>query len=131
MTRGVTLFVQRLALVAILFAAPYAVERACAGSFTGVGNLGGNYSSPIWPSPLSADGSAVVGFSGTASGNDHAFRWTSASGITDLGVLPGGDSYNIYATAVSADGSVVVGYSYTASGYHAFRWTSSGMTDLG
>lgn len=55
--------------------------------------------------------------------------------ITNLGTLGGSYSYAYpYAgRGLSADGSVAVAYSYLVgdTGYHAFLWTSSGLTDLG
>lgn len=74
---------------------------------------------------VSADGSVVVGYSGTSSGG-RAFRWTSASGMENLGLLPNGRSSS--ATDVSGDGSVVVGWG-TSGGLRAWRWTAQdGMT---
>jgi probable HAF family extracellular repeat protein len=50
--------------------------------------------------------------------------------MQDLGTLSGG-GYS-YASGVSDDGSVVVGWAQDGSGQRrAFRWTSSGMQDLG
>jgi probable HAF family extracellular repeat protein len=51
---------------------------------------------------VSADGSVVVGESGSRASDVHAFRWTAAGGLQDLG--PGS------ALGVSADGSVAVGF---------------------
>jgi probable HAF family extracellular repeat protein len=79
---------------------------------------------------VSADGSVVVGESGTPSENGrHAFRWTVGGGMQDLGTLGGGHSKAI---AASEDGSVVVGRADTSTNRHAFRWTAAGgMQDLG
>jgi probable HAF family extracellular repeat protein len=75
---------------------------------------------------VSADGSTVVGRSGTS-----AFRWTASSGMTRLELAGNGFS-NTWALGVSGDGSVVVGVGNAASGQEAFRWTSSsGMGHLG
>lgn len=74
---------------------------------------------------VSADGSVVVGYSGTSSGG-RAFRWTSSEGMLNLGVLPSGN----FSTAndVSGDGAVIVG-SGLAGGFRAWRWTAQdGMT---
>lgn len=54
---------------------------------------------------VSADGSVVVGYSSTASG-DEAYRRTASDGMVGLGHLTG--YANSYSDAVSADGSVVV-----------------------
>jgi probable HAF family extracellular repeat protein len=80
---------------------------------------------------ISADGSAVVGYSISGLGME-AYRWRSPSGpMEPLGDLSGGD-FESEAFAVSSDGSVVVGYSKSDSGKQAFRWTSgSGMVGLG
>ena len=82
------------------------------------------------PSSISADGSVVVGWSFSASGQE-AFRWTQGGGMVGLGDLPGG-KYKSSASAVSADGLVVVGWSNSPSGREAFRWTrEDGMVGLG
>ncbi len=90
-------------------------------AFNDLGALGGSYS---YPYGVSADGTVVIGVSGS-----RAFRWANGT-MTDLGTL--GGSYS-NATAVSANGAVVVGYSQTSgnSNNHAFRWTDGTMTDLG
>jgi probable HAF family extracellular repeat protein len=79
---------------------------------------------------VSADGTAVVGYSRSENGfpsrpSFEAFRWTSNSGMVGLGDLPGG-LFESYAVDASGDGSVVVGYGDTDFGTEAFRWTSSG-----
>ena len=51
----------------------------------------------------------------------------TGSGIFQLNM----DEDESYANGVSADGTVVVGDYYKDSLNHAFRWTSSGITDLG
>ena len=79
---------------------------------------------------VSAEGSVVAGYSGSASGRE-AFRWTNEDGMVGLGDLPGGAFYS-QALGVSADGSVVVGYSKSDLGEEAFRWTNEdGMVGLG
>jgi probable HAF family extracellular repeat protein len=107
--------------------------RAAGASFTPIGDLpGGNFSSSAIA--VSADGSLVVGASGSASGTQEAFRWTRAGGMVGLGDLPGGEFYSV-ANSVSADGSVVAGYATVAPGttvHQAFRWTAAGgMVGLG
>jgi probable HAF family extracellular repeat protein len=100
-----------------------------AGSFLGLGDIpGGIFESAAYG--VSADGSAVVGFSRSASGGE-AFRWTSAGGMVGLGDLPGG-SFDSFAGGISANGSTIVGTGNSASGNEAFRWTSAtGMVGLG
>lgn len=83
----------------------------------------------------SADGSVVVGWSGTPNGV-RAFRWTSVAGMdppNGLGTL-GGASPSSRARGVSDDGSVVVGRSSPPQGQSGgvFRWTLvSGIVALG
>lgn len=103
--------------------------RWTAGSgMVGLGSLpGGNSGSEA--AGVSADGSVVVGYSNTPSG-DQAFRWTSGAGMVGLGLMLGGTAS--YAVEVSDDGSVVVGWGSSASGFQAFRWTlASGIVGLG
>src|SRR5439155_1746788 len=69
----------------------------------------------------------VVGYSDTASGDQHAFLYKHGT-MTDLGTLPGG-SFSI-ANGINQTGAVV-GYSDTASGNHAFLYEHGTMTDLG
>ena len=79
----------------------------------------------------------VVGRSGTASGEVHAFLWQNGS-MTDVGTLPGG-SYS-EARGINKRGHVV-GLSLTTGGNcnpgpfaecgHAFLWKDGTMTDLG
>ena len=72
---------------------------------------------------MNADGTVVVGASGTPSGQSQAFRWTEETGMVGLGFLPGGTTSN--AIGVNADGKVVVGAAVDASGQsQAFRWTA-------
>lgn len=91
-------------------------------SFQGLGDLsGGDYQSVALG--ISANGSTVVGYSNSASGQE-AFRWEDGSMI-GLGDLPGG-IFSSSARAVSGDGSVIVGRC-TPGGYsEAFRWTQTG-----
>jgi probable HAF family extracellular repeat protein len=91
--------------------------------------LGGDSSSAFG---VSVDGLVVVGQSATLGNTEqHAFRWTSATGMVDLGTLGGTISQ---ALGTNGDGSVVVGLSNLLgnTATHAFRWTSAtGMVDLG
>ncbi|MHC4441635.1 MAG: hypothetical protein ACYTA5_03490 [Planctomycetota bacterium] len=96
--------------------------------FTGLGDLpGGGTGSAAWG--VSADGSVIVGYSLSTSGN-QAFRWTQEEGMIGLGNLPGG--YVSAAENASADGSVIVGSAFATPGPEAFRWTQEeGMVGLG
>lgn len=75
----------------------------------------------------------VVGSSGTADQQTHAFLWTAKKGMRDLGVLPGAvDSFAVHIN----DAGVVVGTADpnfpARAEYRAFRWTElEGMVDLG
>lgn len=98
--------------------------------FTGLGFLpDGTYS---YARDVSADGSVVVGYSGSPEG-PQAFRWASAAGMAGLGFLAG-DNESI-AFGVSADGTVVVGnsdYWPPAEITEGFRWTAAaGVESLG
>ena len=106
-----------------------AIRWTQATGMVGLGDLPGGmiYSNAFG---VSADGSVVVGYSGSTFGGE-GFRWTQATGIVGLGDLDGGDFYSI-ANAVSADSSVVVGFSKSGSGEEAFRWTEADdMVGLG
>ncbi len=105
--------------------------------FQGLGDLpGGAVESSA--TAVSADGTAVVGYSKSASSgaNPEAFRWRANTGMVALGDLPGGAYYSL-ANDVSRDGAVVVGDSYSGSGtynppFEGFKWTEvDGMTSLG
>ena len=61
----------------------------------------------------------VVGWSDTASGNEHAFEWTPTSGMVDLGTLGGADSS---AVAINDTGEVVGTASTTSGATHAVLW---------
>ena len=101
-------------------------SSAQAASFMGLGNLAGE-SSGSFATSVSADGSTVVGWSGS-----EAFRWTATDGMVGLGDLINGD-FRSRAEGVSADGSVVVGWSDSVNASsEAFRWTAAnGMVGLG
>ena len=107
-----------------------AMNSLNAQSLTWLGTLRGTGSSVA--SGVSADGSAVVGYSIAANNLRRAFRWTASNNqMQDLGTLGGNQSV---AYGVSADGSVVVGWALDTSNRHrAFRWTASNnqMQDLG
>jgi probable HAF family extracellular repeat protein len=83
---------------------------------------------------ISADGSAVVGWSSSPNGDYNyqaeAFRWTATTGMQGLGDLPGG-YFDSWAWATSADGAVVVGTSLTDLYNEAFIWDADhGMRRL-
>jgi probable HAF family extracellular repeat protein len=94
-------------------------------TITDLGALPGSSSSGA--TGINASGQ-VVGWSGFADGNQHAFLWQHGT-ITDLGTLPG-DASSV-ASSIN-DAGQVVGWSGTASGnQHAFLWQHGTMTDLG
>jgi uncharacterized membrane protein len=99
------------------------VSSAEAASFTPLGFQTGGTNSFAYD--VSGDGSTVVGYGGSALGN-QAFYWTSTTGMVGSGV---GSSF---AYGVNQDGSVIVG-SGSVSSPNAMRWTvSTGMVeDLG
>lgn len=72
---------------------------------------------------ISADGSAIVGFSSSGNGINHtAFRWTAQEGMISLG-RPLGWITSI-PVGVSTDGKIIVGFGQLeAGGSTAFRWT--------
>jgi probable HAF family extracellular repeat protein len=80
---------------------------------------------------VSADGSVVVGSSGTPSGQ-RAFRWTEATGTVALPVLAGVTM--TWATDVSSDGAWIAGYGGssfgTRNGWKAFRYHIDGSMDV-
>lgn len=123
------------ALRAALLASTFIVTAsglAGAADIETLGSLGGS-SVFLGSSPISADGTVVVGASNiTGNTARHAFRW-SGGVMTDIGTLPGGGTYS-WANGVSADGNVVVGEASIAGDAvnHAFSWTAGGgMIDLG
>jgi probable HAF family extracellular repeat protein len=73
----------------------------------------------------------VVGSSTTSSGQNHAFKWSRATGMVDLGVLPGGLSS--YAYAINDSGVVVGNLEVETLGpEQPFRWSPGrGMEVLG
>jgi uncharacterized membrane protein len=64
-------------------------------------------------SAVSADGSVVVGATGTGNYDSYPLMWDGLGNLTVLPLLPG----NVYgaATEVSADGSVILGVSWSPS----------------
>jgi probable HAF family extracellular repeat protein len=100
-------------------------------SFRGLGDLpGGWFLSSA--EGVSADGSVVVGSSGSSNASTYeAFRWSNGL-MSGLGVGAGGYQPSSMGLAVSADGSVVVGR-VRALPYleEAFRWCDGVMSTLG
>ena len=92
--------------------------------FTADGGIAAGYG-------VSGDGSTLVGYAATPSGQAHAFAWTASGGLTDLGALSSGGAS--IAFNASADGRTIVGFSQVASGgWHGFIWTAAtGMVDMG
>ncbi len=90
-------------------------SMAATATFQRLGDFsGGNFSSCALD--VSNDGSVVIGYGTTASGQ-QAFRWTQSTGMVSLGSFT-----NSSASRISADGSTIV-----ASGDNkAFRWTQAG-----
>lgn len=95
-----------------------------AARFIPLGHLGGETLSSA-AFAISADGTAVVGSSTSASGGE-AFLWRAEHGMRSLGDLPGRDTRS-KAWGVSADGSVVVGSgSSDAAWFEGFLWDAEG-----
>lgn len=85
---------------------------------------------------LSRDGSCTVGYQDAGFLTPfHAFRWTQATKAVDLGTVnpTNNSTFSSFAIDTNQDCSVVVGISNVGTTFveHAFRWTSSGMVDLG
>lgn len=91
-----------------------------------LGTLGG---AEAYAAALNAAGQ-VAGFSGNASGNTHAFRWSQGAGMVDLGTLPG--AAGSAGLGINTQGQVA-GYSDAPlQPLQAFVWSeSAGMLDLG
>jgi probable HAF family extracellular repeat protein len=95
------------------------------GQLTRLGTLGGPTSSAYAISDLGL----VVGDSITATGETHAFLYSSASGMKDLGTLGGAESHAFDLS--STDPPIVVGISKDATGMtRAFTYVDGAMTDL-
>lgn len=114
-------------LIVALFVGAALPGVPSAQTFVGLGT--GSEVETVVPSPISADGSVVVGWTQDA-GHAEAFRWIAGTGVVGLGFLqvaPGTEPVSA-AHAVSPDGSAVVG----DSNGRAFRWTAqNGMVGLG
>lgn len=84
-----------------------------------LGTLGGTGSEA---SGISADGSTIVGYASDSNDVYKAFKWTEAGGMQDIGA---GDYSK--ATSVSSDGTYIT----VNVNQNAFRWSESGMINLG
>jgi probable HAF family extracellular repeat protein len=74
---------------------------------------------------VSADGTVVVGFSNSGSGQ-QAFRW-SGGAMAGLGYIAGGNSTIAY--AISADGNIIVGHGNSATTpNYAFKWSGGTLS---
>lgn len=109
-------------------------ERTALPHFASLGDLpGGQFESGA--TAVSADGSVVVGWSSSSSGETEAFRWQSGIMI-GLGDLPGG-KFESYAAGISSDGSTIVGYSSSenskdwSQGKEACVWQDGSLKGLG
>jgi len=118
-------------IIAGAIALPGSAQAADSGNMVGtfIDSLGLLGSSGSYARGISADGSAIVGYSPVSSGWEHAYRWTPL-GVVDLGTLGGLTSQ---AYGVSGDGTTVVGVSKISSGKEqGFRWTEGGgMQSIG
>jgi probable HAF family extracellular repeat protein len=84
-----------------------------------VGTLGGvsSYAADI------NSANTVVGWSETAAGATHAFRWSSTGGIVDLGTLPGDAASRAVAVI---DGGQILGVSGDEGRWTPVVWSASG-----
>ena len=125
-SRSVSVLFNVILILSLLIGAlafPASVHATGAYTMTDLGTLGGSLSEAF----AINEAGQVLGYSQTASGQQHAFVWDNGV-MTDLGTLGGNFSYP---TAINDVGQVV-GYSRTASSViHAFIWDSGVMTDLG
>ncbi|MCW5892029.1 MAG: hypothetical protein KIT14_16010 [bacterium] len=97
------------------------------GSMQDIGTLPAG--ADMFPTDISTDGSAIVGFS--ILGDDvfffTAWRWTAAGGLVELPVPFGGTAGTATATSVSGDGQVIVGgYLDGMLARRAVVWTADG-----
>ncbi len=100
------------------------------GGMVGLGTLSGGPTSYSVASGVSADGLAVVGWSGSNPNVGESYLWTEGGGMQGLGVLPGDTDSGAH--GISADGSTVVGVSGNCCEAQAYRWTAgTGMLGLG
>ncbi|WP_193213235.1 HYR domain-containing protein [Luteolibacter marinus] len=129
----------RARIIALAVLSTATAASAAPPAFEGLGHLSTHSSGARYAqvSGLSADGSAVAGYSQVYSGSTYlgyeAFRWTETGGMQSLGALSTDSNGYGYAITrgISADGSNVAGDSQifsgsTYQGYEAFRWTETG-----
>jgi probable HAF family extracellular repeat protein len=112
--------IRKICLVALCIHVLAATSTmAATAAFQGLGDLsGGSFSSLALD--VSNDGSVVVGYGTTASGQ-QAFRWTQSTGMVALGSFTASS-----ASKVSADGATIVG----GGDSKAFRWTQAGGMEI-
>lgn len=92
------------------------------GGMTDLGTLGGSFSN--WYGFANGDNvindaGHIVGYSATASGDDHAFYWTQSGGMIDLGTLGGSFSF---ASEVTDSDQVLGAASLPDGSTHAVVW---------
>jgi len=118
-----------LGLAVLLSGAAVAAAGPLPHSFQGLGALAPGYSSEA--RACSADGTVVVGSSGTPLGQ-RAFVWTRATGTMAALDPPSGQLWS-WANDVSADGNYVVGSAGSnfglAVGWEGIRWGPGGTLD--
>jgi probable HAF family extracellular repeat protein len=102
------------------------LERKTSYRITDLGNLGGAVAL-AW---RVNERGQVIGWATTASGDTHAFFWTTKRGISDLGTFAGGTGS--VAWGLNDDGVVVGEIDLPMGHTRAFLWTASGgIRDLG
>jgi probable HAF family extracellular repeat protein len=93
-------------------------------SSTDLGTLGG---ASAMATDINIQGT-VVGWSETASGQDHAFRWSARSGMIDLGTLPGHQWSR--AVSITSSGQVLGESGPTGGKGTPVVWTSFGTRSV-
>jgi probable HAF family extracellular repeat protein len=128
-TIRIGLITSALLLTSIAVASP-AQATTPRYTFTDLGTLGGGVNATSVANAINNAG-VVVGTTTVASGAQHGFRWSAATGMVDLGVLPGGS--NSVANAINDAGQVAGTADRENGGYgYPVRWSSTGaITDLG
>jgi probable HAF family extracellular repeat protein len=101
---------------------------ASAGSYTvrDLGNLGGTVAVAFRVN----EAGQVTGWSTTATGEQHGFRWTAGGGMVDLGTLP--SSTFIQPFGINDQGDIVGEDDLTSGSQRAVLWPAGGgIHDLG